>query len=145
MNNRLLDPVYIPNPCRKLPKPIGFELNCNPKISPPKKIKNLTSPPGLGSTKDQLEWRRRPTNSAIKNKRIILPDRRFSRDSKNKLKLYKQEKVSGRNSPEKNVWIKMGTKHKKTARNQGKGLSSADGRKRRKKPYRKRKSRRDKR
>lgn len=122
-----IDPVYIPDPDRKLPKPIGFELKFNSKINsrthhekpiptPKKSLKN-GSPPGLELQNNQLKC-----EGAHNIPIIIPPSCSFLKEPKDKLKLYelklnKQENVPDDNHPvRKNVWIKVNTKTKKYKR-----------------------------
>lgn len=126
-----IDPVYIPDPDRKLPKPIGFELKFNSKINsrthhekpiptPKKSLKN-SSPPGLELQNNQLKCAN-AHNIPIIIPIIIPPSCSFLKEPKDKLKLYelklnKQENVLDDNLPVgKNVWIKVNTKTKKYKR-----------------------------
>ena len=92
-----IDPVYIPDPDRKLPKPIGFELKFNSKINsrthhekpiptPKKSLKN-SSPPGLELQNNQLKCAN-AHNIPIIIPIIIPPSCSFSKEPKDKLKLY---------------------------------------------------------
>ena len=157
-----IDPVYIPDPDRKLPKPIGFELRFNSKInlqthsrkpSPSlEKPLGISSPPGLELSNNHPELKK-----SGKKPVIIPPVCSFRKEPKNKLKLYelkldKRENVSGDGLPvRKNIWIKVDTDRKKPKieiierriDKRAKKLSplSQNNRKTRKKSYRKPKRR----
>ena len=107
-NCDILDPVYRPSPNRRLPKPIGFELNLKSKCIPPPglediRVQKINFDPKIGDKSQNishhLEWRK-------PRSRLDLKHKRKSYKRANKPKIANKNKSPSNGSPSKNVSIK---------------------------------------